>query len=598
MIDLPALSSPSAIAATVIAAVAVPQAAGNAPSVAFGSVLAAQGPAVAPAAVTDLGAIASLPGNAAVPANPLPPGGKILPVAARIATTGLSAVAAPVAPAITPATKPASASPIVASVVASVVPADLLPTPPAGAPTPLAAGTVAPDPLAPDDAAQQSASSAPTDSGATRARAPLGGERLAVAQAAPARVGRSVRAIIDGPATPDEADTSGPDITPDPAIAALLAQPLPPILPATSATPSDAPQAAVPAPAGRDSVSAAATRQPQLRQPQLRQPVADVRAAMPNPAAVGERAAPTPEYPAAPASRRPAGLASAVALAQAAVLTRPLVEADRALPSTTPLVASSGALPQAVPTQRVLLDAAAPVTQSLSGQTFAQQSRAVPDAAAPVATTAVAAAMRSARGAGRVVEAAPPAGDRASDASGAVFAASAPLVQTDPAFAATASVPSAARPVDFATLVDAIDRARAHAAPHSVSVSLAHAEFGAVSLRFRHDDDGLSVAMASADPGFARAVAASSPTAALLDQTRSDRREPDQQSSASLNMSANPNSNPSSSSPGSSSSGQAMGDGERGTARRSTPGSVATDRNEGAAPGASAGPSSERGIFA
>ena len=39
-----------------------------------------------------------------------------------------------------------------------------------------------------------------------------------------------------------------------------------------------------------------------------------------------------------------------------------------------------------------------------------------------------------------------------------------------------------------------------------VAVSLAHADFGRVSLRFRDDGDALSVSMSSADPGFARAV--------------------------------------------------------------------------------------------
>ena len=75
----------------------------------------------------------------------------------------------------------------------------------------------------------------------------------------------------------------------------------------------------------------------------------------------------------------------------------------------------------------------------------------------------------------------------------------------------TGAVPAPDR-VDFAALVDTITRAREQAAPQSlaapVAVSLAHADFGPVALRFRHDGDALAVTMASADPGFAPAVAA------------------------------------------------------------------------------------------
>ena len=44
-------------------------------------------------------------------------------------------------------------------------------------------------------------------------------------------------------------------------------------------------------------------------------------------------------------------------------------------------------------------------------------------------------------------------------------------------------------------------------APQAVSITLAHQEFGAVRLQFRSEDTGLSVAMTSADPDFARAAA-------------------------------------------------------------------------------------------
>lgn len=81
--------------------------------------------------------------------------------------------------------------------------------------------------------------------------------------------------------------------------------------------------------------------------------------------------------------------------------------------------------------------------------------------------------------------------------------------------AAAVTVPAPASTpdrIDFGTLVDTIARAREQAAPLTaavpVAVSLAHADFGPVALRFRHDGDALSVTMASADPGFAPAVAA------------------------------------------------------------------------------------------
>ena len=47
--------------------------------------------------------------------------------------------------------------------------------------------------------------------------------------------------------------------------------------------------------------------------------------------------------------------------------------------------------------------------------------------------------------------------------------------------------------------------------PQSVTMAVRHAEFGAVQLRFQQDASGLSVAMASADPDFARAVSAAVP---------------------------------------------------------------------------------------
>ncbi|WP_333839782.1 hypothetical protein [Novosphingobium sp.] len=84
--------------------------------------------------------------------------------------------------------------------------------------------------------------------------------------------------------------------------------------------------------------------------------------------------------------------------------------------------------------------------------------------------------------------------------------ASAPLT-TQP----LASTPGAAMAVpgtQVAALVEAVARARESGA--AAGATLAHAAFGKVSLQFHHEDDGLSVTLASADPGFAPAVLAAS----------------------------------------------------------------------------------------
>jgi hypothetical protein len=73
------------------------------------------------------------------------------------------------------------------------------------------------------------------------------------------------------------------------------------------------------------------------------------------------------------------------------------------------------------------------------------------------------------------------------------------------------------RPADFTQIVDTLAAAREAAnstnGTQPVHVTLQHADFGKVSLKFVADQDGLSVAMASADPAFARAVQASAPAA-------------------------------------------------------------------------------------
>lgn len=67
------------------------------------------------------------------------------------------------------------------------------------------------------------------------------------------------------------------------------------------------------------------------------------------------------------------------------------------------------------------------------------------------------------------------------------------------------------RPHDFTALVDRLVAAREALQPQSVTLAVRHTDFGAVQLRFQQDAGGLSVAMASADPDFARAVSAAVP---------------------------------------------------------------------------------------
>ena len=69
------------------------------------------------------------------------------------------------------------------------------------------------------------------------------------------------------------------------------------------------------------------------------------------------------------------------------------------------------------------------------------------------------------------------------------------------------------RPQDFAQLIDRLVSAREAAVPQAASLSLAHSEFGRIDLSFSRDGNGLSVALASPDPDFARAVQAAVPPA-------------------------------------------------------------------------------------
>lgn len=89
-----------------------------------------------------------------------------------------------------------------------------------------------------------------------------------------------------------------------------------------------------------------------------------------------------------------------------------------------------------------------------------------------------------------------------------------------------ATVPGAQ---DFALLIDRLASARENAQPQAATIALAHAEFGQIELRFASDNSGLSVAMTSTDPDFARAVQAAAPPVSAAGESGSAQgRQPGQ----------------------------------------------------------------------
>lgn len=100
---------------------------------------------------------------------------------------------------------------------------------------------------------------------------------------------------------------------------------------------------------------------------------------------------------------------------------------------------------------------------------------------------------------------------RVEAASAATLLADRASVASDSSLPAPVASHARSERIDFATLVDALSRAREDATPRAVTASVDHAEFGRITLRFDADQDrGMSVALSSADPGFARAVTAAS----------------------------------------------------------------------------------------
>ena len=91
---------------------------------------------------------------------------------------------------------------------------------------------------------------------------------------------------------------------------------------------------------------------------------------------------------------------------------------------------------------------------------------------------------------------------------------------------------SAPPPHDFAALVDRLVAAREAVQPQGPTLIIAHSDFGPVELRFRHEERGLAVSLASADPDFARAAAAAQPVNLPVSNASFVSAEPSQTASA------------------------------------------------------------------
>ena len=132
---------------------------------------------------------------------------------------------------------------------------------------------------------------------------------------------------------------------------------------------------------------------------------------------------------------------------------------------------------------------------------------------------------------------APTLGDEL-EAPATAIAASAPAAAPPAVFSAVAPAPLD-QPHDFSALIDRLTAAREAAAPHSISISLPHADFGRVQLHFRNEDGALAVSLASADPDFARIAAQAAPPVLIVGETRTADHTPGQGSARSDNQAAN-----------------------------------------------------------
>lgn len=102
----------------------------------------------------------------------------------------------------------------------------------------------------------------------------------------------------------------------------------------------------------------------------------------------------------------------------------------------------------------------------------------------------------------------------------------------------TPALVASLRPLDFTALVDRLVAAREAVQPPGALLTVAHADFGPVELRFHHDERGLAVSLASADPDFARVAAAATPPQLPPSTAQFSSAEPGQPSPRSDSQSA------------------------------------------------------------
>ena len=120
---------------------------------------------------------------------------------------------------------------------------------------------------------------------------------------------------------------------------------------------------------------------------------------------------------------------------------------------------------------------------------------------------------------------------RRADAAAELLPSAMPSALPAPVQPTTTAAPllsASPRPLDFAALVDRLVAAREAIQPPGALLTVAHAEFGPVELRFRHDERGLAVSLASADPDFARVAAAATPPQVPLSTAQYGTAEPSQ----------------------------------------------------------------------
>ena len=277
----------------------------------------------------------------------------------------------------------------------------------------------------------------------------------------------------------------------------------------------------------------------------------------------------------------------------------PLAQDDAvpALPAAIPL--SLGRQPDSrggepAPAIPALAPAAAPALAPIQQVLAARQPQASGTAIDAPAQTAAPATPATPALADRAGEPPAPLPTQPAPATAATLAAMVPGIaqvagDSVPAATATTAVPGTQK----AALVDAVARARQDGAGAAVSATLAHGAFGRVDLEIRHRDDGLTVTMASADPGFAPAVLAAS---------RADAGNPANQNGG-QQASANSNTGTGNAGPGGGNSSQAQGHGtNQGGDGRPTPRAPATAQDAASARRQAAGgddpDTAQGGVFA